>query len=318
MDRSQVDKPIDVLFARRLRRFTGGHLKVFHYMAHIASSTWARAQLYLTSDSDETLLTELLPSGCERLPKLATPDCAFVAGQDWDLFDAAKIDLDGITVVNLIQHVRHAVPSDVRYRFLNRKALRICVSDEVADAVKATGLVRGPVRVVPNATDLTDAQKLGARQPNCVFIGGLKNPSMANDCADRLRDAGYAVDVCTELLPRHLYLQRMGACAVALLLPDLSEGFYLPALEAMAMGVAVIVPDCVGNRSFSRNGDTCLVPPYDVESICDAADVLLNQPGARASLVDNGLAEAARHSLTREREMFLGLFHSYLNGTLSD
>jgi len=44
------------------------------------------------------------------------------------------------------------------------------------------------------------------------------------------------------------------------------EGFYLPALEGMAVGTLVIFPDCIGNRSFCLSGYNCFRPDYTTES----------------------------------------------------
>ena len=38
------------------------------------------------------------------------------------------------------------------------------------------------------------------------------------------------------------------------------EGFYLPAIEAMAMGHIPIGPACVGNRDYCKNGYNSLIP----------------------------------------------------------
>ena len=48
------------------------------------------------------------------------------------------------------------------------------------------------------------------------------------------------------------------------------EGFYLPALEAMALGSLVICPDCIGNRSFCLPGRNCFRPNYDLNSVIDS------------------------------------------------
>ena len=46
----------------------------------------------------------------------------------------------------------------------------------------------------------------------------------------------------------------MARARVTVLVPNPKEGFYLPALEAMALGTIVVCPDCVGNRSFCVAG----------------------------------------------------------------
>ena len=59
---------------------------------------------------------------------------------------------------------------------------------------------------------------------------------------------------------------------LVVLLPLAEEGFYLPALEAMAMGCVVICPDCVGNRAFCVDEVTALVPDHDVAAVEAAVD----------------------------------------------
>ena len=50
-------------------------------------------------------------------------------------------------------------------------------------------------------------------------------------------------------------------------LPRAEEGFYLPALEAMASGCLVVTLDCIGNRGFRRHDDNCLVAESSPESL---------------------------------------------------
>ena len=50
----------------------------------------------------------------------------------------------------------------------------------------------------------------------------------------------------------------MARARVTLYLPNRLEGFYIPALEGMALGTLVVCPDSVGNRSYCRDGENCL------------------------------------------------------------
>jgi glycosyltransferase involved in cell wall biosynthesis len=91
------------------------------------------------------------------------------------------------------------------------------------------------------------------------------------------------------------------------LLPHPTEGFYLPALEAMAMGVAVVTADCVGNRGFCRDGESCLMPAYEANSFAKAALTLLRDPALREKLAAAGLRRSEAYSIDREREQVIAL-----------
>ncbi len=295
-----------ILFVRQLETFSGGHLKVFDYLGHAASAPWLEPRLYLAPGSDEALARSLTPKRVERIPRLGEADLYFVAGMDWALFDQAGLDLSEAPVVNLIQHVWHAHEGNPRREYLRRPALRICVSPEVAAAI--TPLANGPVLTIPNGIDLRalpPPRREGGRR---VFIGGLKNPEEAGICAQALAEAGAEVDLCLQPIARSAYLDRMGACEVSVLLPNPLEGFYLPALEAMALGAVPVVPDCVGARSFCLDGRNCLVPAYRSDAICAAALGLLADHEIRARLRRQGARTATDHSLEQERERALEAF----------
>ncbi len=299
-----------VLFVRQLETFSGGHLKVFDYLGHAASAPWLQPRLHLAPGSDEALARSLTPEGVERAGRLEPADLYFVAGMDWALFDAAGLDLRGAPVVNLIQHVWHAHEGNPRRQYLSRPALRICVSPEVAAAIQP--LANGPVVTIPNGIDLEALPPARRAAPRRVFIGGLKNPDEAEACARALTAAEVEIDLCLQPIPRRAYLERIAACQVSVLLPSPLEGFYLPALEAMALGSVPVVPDCVGARSFCLDGANCLVPAYRTDAISAAALRLLDGDAIREAMRLAGLDTAARHGLALERERALGAFRQAL------
>ena len=97
-----------------------------------------------------------------------------------------------------------------------------------------------------------------------------------------------------EYLPfEHLMLLLRGARA--LVFPSLYEGFGLPVLEAMLMGVPVItsnsssLPEVAGDAAL-------LVDPCDVGQIADAMDRLAGDDALRASLVHRGTEQVQRFS----------------------
>jgi glycosyltransferase involved in cell wall biosynthesis len=75
----------------------------------------------------------------------------------------------------------------------------------------------------------------------------------------------------------------------------------------MAMGLAVVCPDCVGIRSFCRDGLTCLMPNMDLQSLEAAIFRLINDTELSQCLRTNALAQSRLHSLERERGVFLDL-----------
>jgi glycosyltransferase involved in cell wall biosynthesis len=93
---------------------------------------------------------------------------------------------------------------------------------------------------------------------------------------------------------------------VAVTLPRRREGFFLPAIEAMALGTIAVCPDCIGNRSFCRDGDTAFRTPYDLDALVAATLAALALDPARAdALRTAAAAEARRHSIDAERSAFL-------------
>jgi GT2 family glycosyltransferase len=77
------------------------------------------------------------------------------------------------------------------------------------------------------------------------------------------------------------------------------EGFCLPALESMATGGAVVCTDAHGNRDFCVDGENCLMPEPDVESVRAALARLLADPELRARLGRAGIETAAEFAWER-------------------
>ena len=295
-----------VLFYRDYRGFTGGHLKVRDYYQHFLELDGFRPQIYFTAESiwpddqpwaDRT--ADVLP---EWRP--AQADVLFLAGLDWLALTPAQRATPPAPVINLIQHVRHADPNDPRYAFLEYPAVRICVSEEVAQAVRATGRVRGPVVASANGIDLDGlpAARPWAERGTEVLISGLKQPRLAEELGEQLRGAGGRVEVLTVRLARADYLARLADARIAVCLPRATEGFYLPALEAMALGCLTVCPDCVGNRGFCLEGQNCRMPALERHALAAAVAEMQALPDyARRVMRERGRATAAEHGLPAER-----------------
>lgn len=296
-----------LLFHRDFRGYTGGHGKVWDYYRHaLAHPEWEPRIHFAAASVDAGdpwraanapgIVDDWRPRECDAL---------FLAGMDWQAWPA---DDAAVPVLNLIQHVRHADPAQPLYAFLQRRAIRLCVSQPVADAILDTGLVRGPVHVIDPGLDLPAHPP--ARTQSGVAIGAIKHPLLGVQLASALRAHGLAVHLLDAPMPRAAYLAALSAAQTAVLLPHPTEGFYLPALEAMALGCAVVVPDCVGNRAYLAPGDNALVPAaYRLDDLQDCV-LRLQDPGLRARLQAAGWATAGRFTLEREA----AAFHALLDG----
>ena len=294
-------------FHRHFTRYSGGHGKVWDYFTHtLAHPAWD-ASIHLTGDS----IHDGNPwhaHGCDIdvhwPPRDA--DALFLGGMDWQAIpDERHADQPGRPILNLIQHVRHADPEEPLHGFLCRRAIRICVSQPVADAILATGRVNGPVRVIDAAIRLPDRMPvLQARSG--IFIGALKQPRLGHLLADALRGAGHQVALADRWQARDDYLAQLAAAKIAVLLPRATEGFYLPALEAMALGCAVVVPDSVGNRAYLVPGCNALVPDMTLDDLLHAVR-RLDDAALMQSLVIQGALTAARFDLKGERVAFHAL-----------
>ncbi|MDE0420311.1 MAG: sulfotransferase domain-containing protein [Gammaproteobacteria bacterium] len=310
--------PRVVWFHREYARLTGGHVKHAHYFEHVSRlAGYSRRIVFDGAAVDERLGREraaLWPAACGERATRWQPgerDILFLAGTDWRYHAQAGLDDIGIPHVNLIQHVRHGHPGTELHGYLDKRAVRICVSDEVADAIRATGRANGPVLVIPNGTDRSPAQvdvngSVGfGERAETVTIVGYKRGDLAAALSRRLDEQRIPHLALGDFIGRDAFLSLLERTRIAVCLPRPEEGFYLPALEAMAAGCTVITLDCVGNRSFCRNGHNCLVAEPDPESLARAVGHAAGlTPPDRRRLHANAADTVQAHSLETERKRF--------------
>lgn len=290
--------PRRLLMRRQFLGHTGGHQKMFDYFQHAAAHSGWSPSVYFTDDS-VTVMNPWRSVGTSELTtwQPGRADALLLGGMDWA---AIQDDAIGVPVINLIQHVRHADPGLPLRGFLSRRALRICVSEPVAEAIVATGEVNGPVRVIEaGISDIKPA--MGPRAG--VFIDAIKQPELGHALARALEKHGLAVNLSRARIERTDYLARLGRCEIAVLLPHATEGFYLPGVEAMAAGAACVVPDCIGNRGYLRPSVNALVPSLDLESV-QAAVMALQDPALRDIVRSGAAVTSQQYSLARERRAF--------------
>jgi glycosyltransferase involved in cell wall biosynthesis len=297
-----------ILFFRKYKRFHGGHLKVSNYFNHVLAAPGFDARVLFDPGSSwdaSNPWSSMRERVVESLDEV-TPDALFVAGRDWQRLEGLGLLDRDLPLLNLVQHIRHADDWSIQSRYLTRKAIRLCVSDEVAAGIQDAGS-NGPIVVIPNGVDVPRADTLDTSdQPLDLFIAGLKQPGMAGRAAASLAAPGRSIEVFTDLTPRDAFLAAMRRARVTLFLPNEDEGFYLPALEGMALGTIVVCPDCVGHRSFCLPGFNAFRPPYAFDALITATEEALALPKPKIlALVTAARETAQRHSPAAEREAFL-------------
>ncbi len=296
-----------VLFYRNFLGFQGGHLKTWNYFQYLSELEGFTPQIFFTENSVWENNPWKGKCSPEEKWEPSSADILFLAGLDWSAIKETE-QMKNQPVINLIQSVRHADPNDVRYTYLSRKAIRICVSEEVATALQQTNRVNGSIITIPNGVDVpSDTDSINLKlMSNCdVLISGLKNVPLAQKLELRLKKEGYQVECLLENIPRKNYLRMLASAKVSLLLPSHKEGFYLPALESMALGVLTICPDCIGNRQFCLDGYNCFVPEYNFDSLYKSTIAALSLDTDKYNLIrKEAKSMADNHSLKKEQSRF--------------
>jgi hypothetical protein len=303
-----------VLFFRHYTRFTGGHLKAWNYFNHVLASPDFTPRVWFSdlSTMERDNPWNAFPDLVVDKQRPVRPDVCVLGGANWRMLDRYPLVLPNIPVINLVQHVKHA-DSELRLqKFLRRKAIRICVSDQVANELRATEMTVGPLVVIPNGIDLTCLpERRGGEWTVDVLIAGLKEPELAAQVAARLAREGRRIDVLSEQISRPDFLGRIQEARITVFLPHMTEGFYLPALEGMALGTIVVCPDCIGNRSYCLPGFNAFRPNYTIDDVVRDVEAALALPIDQArQVLENARQTAAEHSLERERLTFLDVLHN--------
>lgn len=304
-----------VLFYRDFRQFQGGHLKVWDYFNHVMHSLSYRPQIYFSGRTvwDNTNPWLKLKDQALQSWDPSSADILFLGGKDWLILNKSQRKKPPVPVMNIIQHIRHADPNETLYSFLEFEAIRICVSDEVTSAIVKTGKVNGPVFTIPNGIDyqgFPDPFDQSEKKID-ILIAALKQPKLGLQLMQKLHFPGRQIKVLTTSMLRSDYLNELNQARVTVFLPNYREGFYLPALEGMALGTLVICPDCVGNRSFCYHTDNCLRPDYTLEGILCAIDSALKLDDSRKNqMIANAYAIANKHSIIKERDAFLKILEN--------
>ena len=304
-----------ILFFRDYQAFSGGHLKLWHYFQHIQTTSNYDPYIYFTSHSlwNQTNPWNNLKDKILTSIQDIQPSLLFLAGLDWEILDQlAPSFKDTVPIINLIQHVRHSHSHDPRYRFLNRKAIRICASPDVQDALQNTNQVNGPYFTIPNGMDYDNFPEPipYEKKDISLCIAALKQAPLGIKIKAKLEKIFPTIELLTQPLARNNFLNYINRSQITLFLPTLEEGFYIPALEGMKLQTLVICPDCIGNRSFCHHQYNCFRPEFKLEallnSIHQAHSLNLKQ---KNTMLAHATFTALQYNLAKEKTAFLTILN---------
>ena len=166
----------------------------------------------------------------------------------------------------------------------------------IAPRKNTPGLLRAYAQLAAGTRDTPELVLAGR-----ITAEGLRGTGVdVASVIDRIRMPGYVDDAAK----RELYAQ-----ASMLVLPSFDEGFGIPALEAMAMGVPVIganrgaLPEVLGDAGL-------LVDPDDPATIADAMRRVLEDAALRGRMADAGVARAAQYTWRSSAERLYAMYRS--------
>jgi glycosyltransferase involved in cell wall biosynthesis len=307
-----------VLFCRNFRRFKGCHLTFWNYYNHVRSSAIHQPFIHF---SEKTVWSPENPWYHEKNSVLKSfdprgADILILGSRDWEALNADERDNFPVPIVNLILHIRHVEPGDRRHPFLKHKAIRICTSRQMAAAFQKSGVVNGPLFINPHGIDISQLPPGSADEKRDIdiLIAGLKQPRLALELKKRLKWSfhffGKRVEVLTTLMPRALFLEKMGRARITVFLPNPTEGFYRPPMEGMAMGTLVVCPDFSGNDELCQDRFNGLRPAYSAREIVRAIrEALRLTPADNRAILQNARETLKKHSMEAERQRFLNILN---------
>lgn len=310
-----------ILFSLRCDFPSGGCIKVRDYYHHAQHSTQFTPQIYLPSD---TVWSESNPWWNERphVQSVYRPDLAdilFISGLGWERFIPTEYrENSPIPVIYLIQGLFKLRPEYPHYQHLSYKAIRISVSQVITETILQNKTpINGPLFTISNCVQTSSLPELLPyfQKDIELLIVGLKRPDYAEKLSQRLYPycRGRLITV-TQRLPQQEFHNLINRAQHTLFLPAEEEGFYLPALEGMALGTVVICPDVGGNRDYCHAYENCLMPVYQIDSVFHSViQALTLVQYQREAVLMNAQLTVQNHRLEKEQSSFLDILHNLDN-----
>ena len=303
---------------------SGGQIKVRDAYDHILNSDSFSPQIYFGPetvwfDNPGNVWNDLKGKGAKEFSP-SEGDLLFFAGHDWKVLSEKNMKNPPVPVVNIAQP-RQTMLKDRRRDYLKNPAIRIAKSSIGKKILEEYG-VNGPVYYIPDAIDMSLLPKPNKNPDIDILIVGLKNPRLAKSLKRKLKwhnwlkkkNIKVEIQIPPKLPTRQDFLNLLNRCTIAVFLPlddrRGAEGFYLPALEGMAMRKLVICPYAVGNIDFCIDGETCIQPKFKRGSIFKAIlQALEMDESEKNSMIEKAYIMSQNHTLEKERESILNLLN---------
>jgi len=277
-----------------------------HYYEHALASPFAdRVSVHMPDDTQWNEANPWLRHRSSVVQEIdwQSVEVTVISGWGWDRFIPARFHkAPPFKVIYLVQSFGRIDPSDSQFRHLANPATRICVSHSLAEELRKLE-VNGAIHTIPAGIEVGELRTDSPKDID-VLVVGFKRMQFAKELAASLAEAGLSATVFMERRARAAFLSEMSRARVVVCLPSPREGFYLPALEAMAVGALTVCPDAGGNE-YCEDGVNCLQPVYEVDAIARATLIAHRLPSAAVTaMLRNASATAMQHDLAAERTRF--------------
>jgi hypothetical protein len=306
----------------------GGVIKVLDYANHAVAAGARTVHLWAPPLPHPDSTVRTLPAlqalidspaiSIEPLDQLSIsggPNCfvLFTEPTHHPLIERATESPLGAQLVHLVQGTRHANPAwndGYNYRLLHRPMSRIMVTEQVTEATRPHTNTRYPTKTILEGHDCDFFSKGAPSSSETAHPMRVLYTTWKSDLGDRVSDALRNDDsiifraIRSEMGWPELR-EEYHRSEVLLCTPGPQEGFYLPGLEAMAAGCAVVSALVGGNESYMVDGHNMVGAEYnDVQDHALSLQLLAGDVSLRTSLVDEGRATTSAHTLERERRSF--------------
>lgn len=296
-------------FFRNYEKYTGGHKKFYDYLNHTKAIEGVKCKLFVQNDC------KVMPGLFSDIPDVQyqheynpnTCNVVFLAGMDWQYYLPHRRSED--VIVNLVQHVRHGDNTHPLFNFLQYKALRLCVSEAVKDAIAP--YANGRCVIVPIGHDIPYLQ---LDKEYDLYILAKKNVNFGKAIAKWAESKGLAYKLHDCLVSKEEVSVAMAKSRVSLVLPNPTEGFFLPGIEAMALSDRAVVPDCIANREYCLENTNAIMCDYSIETVrmTISRSLELLETSMQQHQKLRGEALARSYTITKEREIYHQLIREHV------
>jgi hypothetical protein len=289
----------------------GAHHKTFDFFNHIKSFADYKPLIYFDEDSiwDENLpwfnCFDIMPTLKDLKVK---PDILFLnSGKDWIKYSEHKTISDTTPIISPVNNFRAVNPGHRSYEFLSRKAIRLCPSKELYDATNDHPDVNGKTIYLPNGVGIfEEAENLKNDKKYDILIVGNKNPIMARELLSEIKHLNVNIEVIDSWISKKEFQIKLAQSHMSVHLPKKIEEHYIPGVEAMMLDSLVIIPDCIGNRSYSKHNETCYISEYNIESMAKTIYSMIDiSENLKKQLLKNAKKESKLFTLENERDVIL-------------